>query len=380
MPVIREVKTIPLSVPYDDDPPTMFRDSWGVQLYVRVVLGDVVGWGEVLTYGSGVVDSYIGVFDDVITPAVIGAEVNSVDDIAGLVDRLEKLLFTGGLCGVITGAIGGFEMALWDALGRHVNRSVSELLGARSRDSIPVYASFPRYGRVDYVVKAVDRALGRGFTMVKLHEHTNDSLEAIKAVRESFGYDLRVALDINAAFNDPNKALEFLNKVHRYEPYWVEEPTWPPNDYDKLGTVSRRSPVPIAAGENEYYMGGFKGLVGAGVSYVQPDISKVGGILRFMDVIKDIKAMGRPVAPHHRPHKSILTHTYTLHIASIIDGVEVVEWPLTWVGDIYDREVRVRNGEVRLSDLGGVGVGLNINEDALSKYPYTKRYVPLIFH
>ena len=380
MPRIRDVKTIPLSIPYIDDPPTVFQDSWGVQLYVRADLGDSVGWGEVLVYGSGIIDAYIGVFKNVIVPAVLNEEVNDAGDIGRIVNKLEKLLFTSGLCGVVTGAIGSLEMALWDALGRYLGKSVGDLLGSRVRDEVPVYASFPRYSRVDYVVRAVDRALSRGFTMVKLHQHANDTIDAIRAVREAFGYEVRVALDMNAAFDKADKALDFLNRVHRYEPYWVEEPTWPPNDYELLSSVVAKSRVPIAAGENEYYISGFRGLVRAGVAYVQPDISKVGGVLRFMDVVRAVNGMGGRVAPHHRPHRSILAHVYTLHVASVMNGVAIVEWPLTWVSDIYDREVVVRNGNIRLSDLSGAGVGLGINEESLSKYPYSGKYAPLIFH
>jgi L-alanine-DL-glutamate epimerase-like enolase superfamily enzyme len=381
MPIIRDVKSIPISIPYVDDPPTVFRDSWGVQLYVKVSLGDVAGWGEVLVYGSGIVDAYIGVINDVIAPAVINEGVNGINDIERLVNGLEKLLFTGGLCGVITGAIGGFEMALWDALGKYLDKSISELLGARVRDKVPVYASFPRYSSVDYVIRAVGKALDSGFTMVKLHQHPDDAIDAIRAVRERFGYDLKVALDINAAFNDPQRALDFLSKVHRYEPYWVEEPTWPPNDYELLGIVADKSPVPIAAGENEYYVNRFKELARLGLAYVQPDISKVGGLTRFIEIIKAINELERPVAPHHRPHKSILTHTYTLHVASVIDGIALVEWPLVWINEIYDGEITVKNGEIDITNLvKKEGVGLGIREEILSKYPYERKYTPLIFH
>jgi len=49
-------------------------------------------------------------------------------------------------------------MALWDALGRYLGKSISDLLGARVRDRVPVYASFPRYSSIDYVVRAVAAA------------------------------------------------------------------------------------------------------------------------------------------------------------------------------------------------------------------------------
>jgi L-alanine-DL-glutamate epimerase-like enolase superfamily enzyme len=169
--------------------------------------------------------------------------------------------------------------------------------------------------------------------------------------------------------------------VYRYEPYWVEEPTWPPNDYELLGIVVSKSPIPIAAGENEYYIGGFRELARLGLAYIQPDISKVGGLLRFIEVVKAVNGLGKPVAPHHRPHKSILAHTYTLHVASVIDNITLVEWPLAWINEIYDEEVTVRNGEIDITNLvKRKGMGLGIKEEILSKYPYEKKYTPLIFH
>ena len=380
MPKLNAVKPIPISIQYIDDPPTVFQDSWGHQLYIKVELGNSVGWGEVLVYGSSIVDSYIGVFNDVIIPATVGEVIEGVDDISRVINMLEKLLFTAGLCGVVTGAIGGLEMALWDALGKYLNKPINELLGLRIRDKVPVYASFPRYSKVDYVVKAVDKALNSGFNIVKLHQHVNDTIESIKAIRESMGYGIKVALDLNAAFNKLEDALGFLNKVHRYEPYWVEEPVWPPNNYELLAYVADKSPVPIAAGENEYYTYGFRELARIRLMYVQPDVSKVGGLIRFTDIVKELAKLSKPVAPHHRPHKSILTHLYTLHAASVMDNIAIVEWPLSWVRDIYDVNVEVKDGEVDLSRLTSSGVGVNVIEDALLKYPRISKYAPLVFH
>ncbi|WP_291766946.1 mandelate racemase/muconate lactonizing enzyme family protein [Caldivirga sp. UBA161] len=381
MPKLTAIKPIPLSIQYIDDPPTVFQEAWGSQLYVKVELGDLVGWGEVLVYGSGIINSYIGVFNDVIIPAATGEVVENIGDVLRLVNKLEKLLFTAGLCGVVTSTIGGLEMALWDALGKYLNKPISELLGTRIRNRIPVYASFPRYSTVDYVIKAVNKALSNGFNIVKLHQHVNDTVDSIKAIRENVGYGVKVALDLNAAFNKPEKALEFLNNVHRYEPYWVEEPTWPPNNYELLTHVADESPVPVAAGENEYYISGFKELARIRkLMYIQPDVSKLGGLIRFMDIIKEVAALGKPVAPHHRPHKSILTHLYTLHVASVISDVAIVEWPLSWVNDIYDVGIEVKDGEVDLSRLISSGVGVNVNEGALGKYPYVSKYAPLVFH
>jgi len=116
-------------------------------------------------------------------------------------------------------------------------------------------------------------------------------------------------------------------------------------------------------------------LARLGLAYVQPDISKVGGLLRFIEVVKAVNGLGKSVAPHHRPHKSILAHTYTLHVASVIDNITLVEWPLAWINEIYDEEVTVRNGEIDITNLAKKkGVGLGIREEILSKYPYEKKH------
>lgn len=383
MPVVRDIKAIPASIPYDDDPPTVFRDSWGVQLYVKVDLGGVVGWGEVLVYGSGIVDSYMGVIKDVVAPALVNTTVESIGDINELTYRLDKLLFTAGLCGVVTGAMGGVEMALWDAYAKHIGRPLRDLLGAPRRDRVPVYASFPRYERVDYVLRAVDKALGRGFTMVKLHEHYSKVPETLRAIRERFGYGVKVAVDLNAPFETAEKALSFIDGISRYEPYWVEEPTWPPNNHGLLGQVASKSPIPVAAGENEYNIWGLNSLKSVGVSYIQPDISKVGGVSRMVKIVKELAESHVKIAPHHRPHRPILAHTYTLHIASVIDDVVTVEWPLAeWPRDLMDAELEIMNGEIDISKLAKhSGVGVNVNEEVfMGKYRYTGGFKPLIFH
>lgn len=370
MPKVMGIKAVPASIPYIDDPPTEFTEAWGVQLFTKLWLGESTGWGEVLVYGSGIVDAYIGVINDVAAKVVNGINIDGIGDVNALITRLEKLLFTSGLCGVVTGAISGVEMALLDALTRSLGVNLGEALGTRVRGSVPVYASFPRYSRVEDVVKAVGKAIDRGFTMVKLHQPPGNAINAIKAVREAFGYGLRVALDLNAPFSNVNDALNFVNSVHKYEPHWVEEPLWPPNDYDMLRELTAKSPVPIAAGENEYTPYGFRRLMESGVAYIQPDISKVGGVLRFMKIIEEAGKRGVPVAPHLRPHRSILAHAFTLQVASIMSAIVTVEWPLAPPpSGLFNPTPMVKDGTINVPS--GPGVGVEVNEELLVRqYSY----------
>ncbi len=108
---------------------------------------------------------------------------------------------------------------------------------------------------------------------------------------------------------------------------------------------------------------------------------------RFFAVVRGgIKDLGKYIAPpHHRPHRSVLAHAFTLHVASAVSEVTTVEWPLAWLNELYDGNLEVRNGgEVDVAPLlgrgGGVGLG-GVMEDALTKYKYERKYSPpLLFH
>lgn len=385
---LKEIIPYPASIEYIDDVKTEFTASWGVQLFIRSIFDTVEGVGEVLVYGSGALRSYLGVLEDVVIPYA-KSSITSIEEliksnteelrhqILKLVDTMEKLLFTAGNCSVTLGAIGGFEMSLWDAIAKAKDRTLASLIGSIKRDRVKVYASFPRYNSIEKILKAVDLAQQRGFLIVKLHEKPNIVVEAMKEIRKTLGYEMGVSIDLNAPFENPDDAVNFINSIHKYEPVWVEEPTWPPYDYKKLEIVASKSPIAIGAGENSYTIQDFESLVKTGVKYLQPDISKVGGLARFtmiLDRIRSLKTKEQTISPHLRPHRSIIAHLFTVHVAAVHEEISSIEWPLAPPPtDLFDGEIGVKKGEVSLPRKTGLGVTLNFDL-FVSKYKYY--YVP----
>ena len=111
------------------------------------------------------------------------------------------------------------------------------LLGGEKRDRVEVYASLLAYGgNLEHVKRNTARALERGYRQIKLHEKTT---EAVAAARETTGpghsdhgrHQLRLA----AAMRD-----DAVMAMKPYDPLWVEEPIWPPEDVDALGSCARR--------------------------------------------------------------------------------------------------------------------------------------------
>ncbi|MEM3209521.1 MAG: mandelate racemase/muconate lactonizing enzyme family protein [Saccharolobus sp.] len=360
---INKIELFPASIPYIDKPMPEWVDEWGIQLFTKVNLEGVDGLGEVLVAGSGIISAYIGVYNDLIIPLLEGSEIRSINEVYEI---LEKSIFSAGFCSITLGSISGLELALWHSYSKLLNTTISGLLGGKVRDLVPVYASFPRYSNFDDLLSAVQAAIDRGFKVIKLHQPPNMVKESLEKIRSSFGYKIKIAVDLNSPF-DYSTALKFLNSISKYELEWIEEPIYPPNDYQSIRKLAKI--FPIAAGENEYTIQGFKKLLESEVSYIQPDISKIGGLSKFLKVIDLASSYNIKVMPHLRPQRSAIALYHTLQVALANSNISQVEFPLAQIpSDLFNAEFKVYNGLVKVPD------NISLNEELLrEKYKLHKK-------
>ena len=82
-----------------------------------------------------------------------------------------------------------------------------------------------------------------------------------------------------------------------YDPLWVEEPIWPPEDVGALGKLRKATGVPLAAGENATGKLEFVNLVAAGIDYVQPSAIK-NGITAQWEICERAEREGATCVPH----------------------------------------------------------------------------------
>src|SRR6185503_1897104 len=108
---------------------------------------------------------------------------------------------------------------------------------------------------------------------LKLHEI---ELSAIRAAREA-GPGVEIMLDVNC----PWTLLEARGRAEQLKDVqlkWLEEPIWPPENYDGLAQLRKACGIPIAAGENSSTLMDFERLLAAeAVDFVQPSVAKMGG-------------------------------------------------------------------------------------------------------
>jgi L-alanine-DL-glutamate epimerase-like enolase superfamily enzyme len=208
---------------------------------------------------------------------------------------LKRALHLFGRSGPVQYALGGLDIALWDLAGKRTGRSVCALLGGPIRDRLQAYTSLMRLSDRATIHHACERAVQKGFKRVKLHEVTVD---AVAAAREALGPEVQLMLDVNCAW-DLNTAIAMGRALEPYRLTWLEEPIWPPEDVGALKQLRTVVDIPIAVGENIGNAVSFDPLLASdAVLYLQPSVTKVGGISEFREVAHLAKAHKRLLAPH----------------------------------------------------------------------------------
>ncbi len=354
---------IPLSV---TNPPQKWTGQWSFQVYAKAQAKGKRGWGETLPAALNSIDTYSTMMDGYIK--IIGDADHH--DIRGIWEKMSRSSFSGGY-GVSTGAMSAIDIALWDLRARELGMPLSSLLGSNSGKARR-YASLSRYNRPEEALQIVRGLIDEGLTLVKLHQSGTDTIDTMRLIRKELGYDIKIAADMNCAFKF-NQAKEFVENMSKFEPYWIEEPLWPHDDYDGLAKLNRIAP--IAGGENEFSINQFLAMLQKeSLSYYQPDVAKIGGITPLLDLVSLFKAYNSGIAFHSRPHNGWIS---TIASACVAIGTCIDAWietpPNGIPGKYFEHRVTL-DKEMICSN--GIGISISPKEPV----PEPGDFTPLIFH
>jgi galactonate dehydratase len=292
-------------------------------------------------------------------------------------------------------AVSGLEIALWDIAGKFFNTPVYNLLGGPCRGSFRVYgqptgdggdaASDPlAWGR------RAANTVALGYSAVKFdpfpgpwqphidHVSEDVAVQRVAAIREAVGPDVDILIEVHRRLA-PANAIRVANEIERYRPFWFEEPT-PAENLDATVDVRRKINIPVVVGEALYTKYEFReAFEKQAADIINPDICNVGGLLEM----KEIAAMAEPysvaVAPHGN-NSTTVGLAASLQVGACIPNFLIMEYPVTWepvADEIAKNPFKVQNGRITLPTAPGIGIDLN--EDALAKYPYRgprKRALP----
>jgi len=358
---IQSVEPIVLRIPFTDGSSGtgLFPTAWTHLDFVLVRItadNGLVGWGEGFSYScAAAVASMVSL---AMAPMLVGREVG---DLFALSEELQRRNVLPGRYGISTFALSGVDIALWDLKAKSLGVSVSQLLGHRLRDSVMAYASLVRYGDGTLVVKHAEKALAEGYPEIKLHEIT---LPEIRLFRKTFGNDIPMTIDVNCNWSE-KFTRETIPELISLNTRWLEEPVFPPEDYRLLGELNSLG-LPLAAGENACTAMQFAELIRArSVSYLQPSVTKVGGITEY----EKIRTLNGNSKLNMAPHSPYFGPGYlaTLQLAAVDEYFSIFEYlyiqPETW---LYRDFPLPRNGRIGIPD--GHGLGMDPDLEIIARY------------
>lgn len=202
-----------------------------------------------------------------------------------------------GRMGVTMNAISGFDMALWDIVGKALNQPVYRLLGGETKDRVPSYCTGNDIEQhVEFGYKMLKLAIPHGPASGRAGMKEN--LELVKRARAALGPDGEIMLDCWMAWTE-RYTIEMAEMMAPYRIYWMEE-VLQPHDYAGFGRLNTTlKSTRIATGEHEYGRYGFRYLLEAnGASIWQPDIQWCGGLTELRRIAAMASAYDIPVIPH----------------------------------------------------------------------------------
>jgi galactonate dehydratase len=336
-------------------------------------------------------------------PLLIGEDPRRIED-------LWRKMYDSGLGykgGPVTmSAISGIDIALWDIAGKVARLPIYQLLGGACRDRVKMYRATG--GALPHIVEPGQPyrdgrppdAPGRsddprvwaeaarvlvhewGFRCLKVHFGPGDGLEVTSrvdrfaeqfaAVREGAGPGVDVAVDIH----NPHPAIahQLIEALAPHRPLFVEEPM-PVERVDVLAEITRRSAIPVAAGER--WMGKwvfFDALARNALAVLQPDICHAGGITECKKIASMGEAAYAKVALHCPLSPLALAASIQLDACLpnflVQEHNEVNDWregSRTYIGKGYFKEPFVLDGEGCVQVPQGPGLGIELDDAGLER-------------
>lgn len=275
------------------------------------------------------------------------------------------------------------EFAVLDMLGKIAGKSMGELIGEIHHPEIAVYQANNYRGKsAEESIALIQQEVGEsqakalkfkiGGRMSKNADYPpGRTEELIPLVRKTFGEEMVIYADSNGSYT-PEEAIRIGKIMEEYKYDFYEEPV-PFDWFEETLQVAEGLQIPIAGGEQEPSMHGFRWLIQHdALEVVQPDIFYFGGMVRSMKVARMAAVKGQICTPHISG--SGLGYLYMMHFVSAVPNAGPYhefkgfnkDLPLNSPTTSLDS----KNGIVKVPT--GPGLGVEIDPEFIEKHKLVK--------
>ena len=284
-------------------------------------------------------------------PLLIGEDAHDVQRLWLKLARNPALQWIGR-AGITTLSQAAIDIALWDLKAKAAKVPLWKLLGGQVREKVRAYNTDIGWLSIadDKLVDGAKRAVQDGFSGIKIKvgSTVERDLRRLEAVRQAIGPDVTLAVDGNGKW-DLATCLRFCRGAEPFDTYWFEEPLWH-DDVKGHAQLARATTIPVALGEQLYTQDAFAEFFHQqAIHWVQPDVTRMGGLTEVLRVCEAANAYRLPVAPHAGDMSQVHVHLSYAHPACA-----VLEY-IPWIKDCFTDPATVVDGFFRLPQVPGAG-------------------------
>jgi galactonate dehydratase len=319
----------------------------------------IVGLGEPLTEGRA--ETCAAAVKE-IEPYLVGKDPRQVVHHWQAIYR--HAFYRGGP--ILTSALSGIDMALWDIKGKALGVPVYELLGGPTRGRVRVYAHASSPAQIKaakaqgFTAFKTGPAKRRPSRYIETPAEVQYAAQKFAELRQLAGSDVDIAIDFHGAVS-PATAKLLIKALEPHQPMFVEEPCQAQN-HDVMAEIARGTYLPIATGERVFTKWGFREVLEKKAATVlQPDLCHAGGITEVRLIAGMAEAYYAAIAPHN-PLGPISLAAGVQLAASIPNFLCQEQVTL---GEGYLKEpFTVREGYLDVP--GRPGLGIELDDDAVA--------------
>ncbi|MEE3234943.1 MAG: mandelate racemase/muconate lactonizing enzyme family protein [Candidatus Latescibacterota bacterium] len=336
-----------------------YEEQENLHTLVEVMTDEgVVGLGSVYTSAKLVEGSL-----NLLRPLLIG---ESAIEPVRVSEKLHQSTFWQGRGGAVTHFISGIDIALWDIFGKVTNQPISRLLGGRYRDKVKAYGSLLMTDPKDLPPRLED-AVNRGFQAIKMgwgpFGRISDAIDEaiVKTARETVGPDVELMVDAGGSDrywpHGYKWALETAKMLKDYGIVWFEE-ALRPDDLQGFIKLTENAPLPITSCEVITRRQAFMPWIEQrAVDYIQPDVTKVGGISEEYRIAMHAYDHSILFVPHG--WNTAVGLAADLHLVAAVPTARWVEYitPAPYIEDLVTKPFELdKDGFLSIPENAGLGI------------------------
>ena len=273
----------------------------------------------------------------------------------------------GHITGFYVDALAAVDLALYDLLGKALEKPAYKLLGGNFRRDVQVYAGMGGT-EPDAAVASANTLLAAGYRALKLHLRMPNSqiLAVVGAVRQSVGPEVELLVDVHGT-REVSGAIELGKGLEALGVRWLEAPCQP-EDIRGQAEIARALSMQVATGEWLRTVWEWRDWIALrGFDVAMPDVARTG-LSEGKRIAALCDSFNLPIAPHVGGG-GILSVAATIHYSLAIPNFQIMEHgheSLAWKGTIASSYPVPQDG--RFAAPQEPGLGVEIDEAAVARF------------